>query len=523
MRCAIYPRVSTDRQRERHTIDSQLRILPEHAERQGWTVLDPRRYVDDGKSGEDVVGRPGFTKLLDDAARGLIDVVLVIDLDRVTRSRKSAEGALIFDQLREYGVKLATPSQGIIDLDDEDQDLLVQIKREVAKWEKRKIVRRMLRGKREAAKRGGRVPGPDPYGLRWVKNDADARRGAYEIEREEADVVRSIYALAIDGLGINMIVWQLNSEGKRTRDMKRGSRPMGGAGAWSTSTIGKLLHSTTYKGEYRVFEGEADIPPTPVPAIVNAETWALAQAALKRRKPETRWKHDRRYLLSGIVRCGECGYAMWVVNARPHRHGQHAYYRCSSSNSWRKMKMTGPCGNRHHRVDTIDVAVWGKVAEVLRDPKLLAVACALGVEGPAVDWAAQVESARRKLGELEKLEGDVLRRQRHGLLSSAAGDRELGEIAGERRLAARSLQLAEHQFGDAASRQRGVNDLEAQAAALAARVDTATFQERRSLVLALVPTEHGGVVKLHQDGSVVVREILPTAATAETRRHAGSR
>jgi hypothetical protein len=112
-------------------------------------------------------------------------------------------------------------------------------------------------------------------------------------------------------------------------------------------------------------------------------------------------------------------------------------------------------------VDTIDVAVWGKVAEVLRDPKLLAFACALGVEEPAVDWAAQVESARRKLGELEKLEGDVLRRQRHGLLSSAAGDRELGEIAGERRLAARNLQLAEHQLGGgAASRPSGVKDSE---------------------------------------------------------------
>ena len=166
MKCAIYARVSTDRQRERHTIDSQLRLLPEHAQRQGWEIVHV--YKDDGKSGETVDARPAFKKLLDDAAEKLFDAVLVIDLDRITRSRKSAEGAVIYDHFREHGIKLATPTQGLIDLDDEDQDLLVGIKRELAKWEKRKIVGRMMRGKREAAKKGKRFSCLDPYGYPTV-------------------------------------------------------------------------------------------------------------------------------------------------------------------------------------------------------------------------------------------------------------------------------------------------------------------------------------------------------------------
>lgn len=512
MRCAIYARVSTDRQRERQTIDSQLRLLPEYAQREKWDVVET--YKDDGKSGEDVIGRPGFTKLLEDAEQGLIDVVLVIDLDRITRSRKSAEGALIFDQLREYGVKLATPAQGVIDLDDEDQDLLVQIKREVAKWEKRKIVRRMMRGKREAAKQGKRVPGLDPYGYRWAKNDADARGGSYEIVADEARVVRIIYERAIDGLGISMIAWHLNSAGERTRNMKRGSRPNGGSGEWSTSTVGKLLHSTTYKGEFRVFENHPEIAPIAVPAIIDSDTWARAQTAITQRKVEPHWKHDRTYLLAGHVRCGVCDHAMWVVNARPHRGGHKAYYRCSSSNGWRKMHLDGPCGNRHHRVDRVDDVVWARLVAVLRDPALLADACALGTKEEGVDWRAQADGARRKLTELEKLEGDTLKRHRRALISAGALDRELAEIARERVLAERNLKLAEQQLGDAGARRRLVRDIETQASLLLQGLDTATFERRRALVRLLLPYEHGCFVKLHKDGSIEVQGILPTPTGA---------
>jgi site-specific DNA recombinase len=512
VKCAIYARVSTDRQRERHTIDSQLRLLPEHAERQGWEVF--RVYKDDGKSGETVDARPEFKRLLDDAAEKLFEVVLVIDLDRLTRARKSAEGALIYDHFREHGIKLATPTQGVIDLDDEDQDLLVGIKRELAKWEKRKIVSRMMRGKREAAKKGKRFSCLDPYGLRWAKNESDPRGGSYEMVPDEALVARRMYQLALGGFGINLITWHLNAEGCRTRAIKRGSRPDGSSGEWATSSVSKILHSTTYKGEFRVFKKDERPSRIPVPPIIDPETWERVQLCLKQRKPETRWKHDRKYLLAGLARCGVCGYAMWVVNARPNHHGQYAYYRCSSSNSWRKMKMAGPCGNFHHRVDVMDAALWGKFVEVLRDPKLLAVACSLGAEEEGVDWRAQADGARRKFVELEALEGDALRRQRRGLLSSAACDRELGEIARERKLAERNLQLAERQLGDATSRQRLIKDIQAQAAALSTNVTKATFEERRTLVRLLVPTEHGCFVTLLKDGSMNVQGILPTATTA---------
>lgn len=168
-RCAIYYRVSTDRQKKEQTIDSQKRLLPPVAKLRGWEIVG--EYTDDGYSGETVDGRPAFQKLISDAEKRLFDIVLVIDLDRITRSKKSAEGAVIYDHFRECGIKLATPSD-IIDLENEDHDFLAGVKREVAKWEKRKILARTKRGRDEARLQGKFLGGdlPEPYYFDKLKN-----------------------------------------------------------------------------------------------------------------------------------------------------------------------------------------------------------------------------------------------------------------------------------------------------------------------------------------------------------------
>ncbi len=70
MRAALYARVSSAAQRDRHTIASQLSTLPEYAARMGWTVVGT--YIDDGKSAKSgrLHARDGFTRLLADAASG---------------------------------------------------------------------------------------------------------------------------------------------------------------------------------------------------------------------------------------------------------------------------------------------------------------------------------------------------------------------------------------------------------------------------------------------------------------------
>jgi len=443
---------------------------------------------------------------LEAAARREFDALLVIDLDRITRSKRSAEGALIYDHFREHEVKLATPSQGLIDLADEDQDLLAGIKRELAKWEKRKILSRMMRGKREAAKQGRRFSCQDPYGYRWIIRPDHPNRGTYEIEELEAQTIRTIYDLSADeGLGRSMIAWRLNTQGLVTRP-RAGKKP----GRWASSTVGKILKSTTYKGDFRVFK-KADQLVIPVPPIVTPDVWDRAQVALSDRKIETKWKHDRQYLLSGIARCGVCGAGMWIVNVRPGTTSHFAYYRCNSSNQWRRMGLKGPCGNRHHRVDQVDELVWRKLIQVLRDPELLAQACRLQHEdsGAGVDWAAQLNSSRQKLQELDRLVQEVSQRRRRNLITEPQCDHELGEIARERKLLQRNVRVAEQQLAGKKAREDRVQEIEIQMAELTNSLSQAAFERRREIVKLVFPRDHGCAVVLGLQGDMEARGILP--------------
>ena len=84
-RVGIYARISTGEgmQAEGHSIEAQLRICREFAERRGWIIVD--EYVDEGYSGSNDK-RPAFTRLLQDAYAGRIQVILFHKLDRFSRS-----------------------------------------------------------------------------------------------------------------------------------------------------------------------------------------------------------------------------------------------------------------------------------------------------------------------------------------------------------------------------------------------------------------------------------------------------
>src|SRR5215203_44467 len=69
VRAAIYARVSSDQQAERHTIDSQVEALLARAAADGHEVAAELRFLDDGQSGASLI-RPALERLRDLAARG---------------------------------------------------------------------------------------------------------------------------------------------------------------------------------------------------------------------------------------------------------------------------------------------------------------------------------------------------------------------------------------------------------------------------------------------------------------------
>src|SRR6202162_2396114 len=187
---AIYARVSSDRQKENHTIASQTAALLDHAAKNGYSVPPEWVFQDEGYSGA-ILARPGLESLRDLAAEGQIRAVLVYSPDRL--SRKYAYQILLAEEFSRCGVELmflkspagATP---------EDQ-LLVQFQGMIAEYERAQIAERSRRGKKHMAQQGGvNVLSGAPYGYRYVKK-SDTSAAFYEIIEAEAKVVRMVYEI----------------------------------------------------------------------------------------------------------------------------------------------------------------------------------------------------------------------------------------------------------------------------------------------------------------------------------------
>src|SRR3712207_3553240 len=100
VRAAIYARVSSDQQADRHTIDSQVEALLARAAADGHEIQAELRFLDDGQSGASLI-RPALERLRDLAAMGVIDVVYVHAPDRLARSY--AHQAVLIEEFARAG------------------------------------------------------------------------------------------------------------------------------------------------------------------------------------------------------------------------------------------------------------------------------------------------------------------------------------------------------------------------------------------------------------------------------------
>ena len=150
---------------------------------------DERAFIDEGYSGATLL-RPALERLRDLAAAGGVDRVYVHSPDRL--ARRYAYQVLLIDELRRAGVEIVFLNRAI-GLSPED-DLLLQVQGMVAEYERAKILERSRRGKRHAAREGAvSVLSGAPYGYRYVGKRDGGGCARYQVDEEEAPVVRLIF------------------------------------------------------------------------------------------------------------------------------------------------------------------------------------------------------------------------------------------------------------------------------------------------------------------------------------------
>lgn len=471
-KAAAYPRVSSQAQADKHTIDSQLRALPAFVAARGWELAHPvEYYMDDGRSAKSgrLAERTGFQRLLRDAAAGMFDVVVVIDLDRLTRAEDLAERGLILGAFQQAGVKLAIASTGqVLDLASETGDLMAGLGAFFAAWENRKRVERTNRGRMEAIRRGRKPAGATPYGLTYSK---EAK--VFGVDDAAAAVVRGLFERRAAGASYEDLRAGLEDDGQRG--------PRGGW--WTRQGIAALLRNPCYRGRWTV-DKRRDLA-VGVPAIVEEALWHAAQEHRGARRPRAKTPA----LCEGLAACELCGSALWVV-------GGERRYTCKSKHlRVRDLRGAPRCPNRSVRVEDADRRVWGAVRTLLDDPGLLGLSLETQAReerpgGP--DWAEDLRTYSRRLARLLASEEAVLALHRRGKVSQPALERELDQVARERKLLEHNRDLAQQELARAARRREEVEAALATLAELRSRVDRCGPEERRD-VLRLV-FDPGGII-----------------------------
>lgn len=148
LQVAIYARVSSDQQAERHTIDSQIAELKARALQDGSQVREDMLFIDNGHSGASLI-RPALERLRDLIAFSAVDVVYVHAPDRLARSY--AHQVLLLEEFSRAGTQVVFLNRPIGDTPEDS--LLLQLQGMFAEYERAKVLERSRRGKRTGPRR----------------------------------------------------------------------------------------------------------------------------------------------------------------------------------------------------------------------------------------------------------------------------------------------------------------------------------------------------------------------------------
>lgn len=383
---ALYARVSTERQEQAGTIESQVAELESYALEQGHQIDVESIFLDQGVSGG-CLARPALDRLRDLAYEGGIDVLLCLSPDRL--ARQYVHQCLLLEEFQRWGVEVQFIHQP--DLEDTPQNrLLLGVQGLFAEYERAVMRERMRRGRLYRIRQGGRCFHPAPFGYRYIPV-SETNGGRWEIDIQEAAVVQQIFAwYTEEGWSLKKIATQLNEKGVPVR--RKGGR-------WGAGRISVILDQPAYAGKayynrYRtrpetvgrrkkqgrgrlvtpdsVLRPRAEWIAVDTPAILTQELWQRAQKQrVHNKRFSQRNNHEQFYLLRGLLVCGVCDGLM--IGKSRHKH-PYTYYRCERGGKHRL-----PDVPQHTcTVNAADAehAVWQAVAKLLREPERLAQAWA---------------------------------------------------------------------------------------------------------------------------------------------------
>jgi site-specific DNA recombinase len=350
LRAGVYARLS-ETYDAAESVPTQLEHATKHAERRGWQVA--AIFKDDGYSAFKEITRDGFAALIAANEADQVDVVVVRDIDRLTRNL--ADWNAFEKACVRHGARLSAYTGGDLDLSTPEGAYYGGMETLRARRESAVKSARVREAQDREARKGRRTGGGERwfgYTRIYANPDEPNHRKRHilreEINPVEADAIReAARRLLEDGETVASIL----------RDWtQRGIRPVH-AEKWWPSTLVNTLKSARLAGLVE-WQGKK-YPATQWPAIIDADTHerlAKLFADPARRKYVVR---APAHLLSGIARCPKCGSGL---HYRRHAQQRADSYACVKS-------LTG-CGGIAIKADLLEEYVTGAVLDALESPRV---------------------------------------------------------------------------------------------------------------------------------------------------------
>ena len=315
-RVAAYCRVSTDREEQEHSFETQKTMYTEMIMmKPTWQMAGI--YADEGITGTVAKKRPGFMKMIEDCRKGKIDMIVTKSVSRF--SRNNLDCLMYVRELKQLGIPIIFEKEGINTI-QVSSELLLTLFGALSQAESESISMNVKLGIRQSLKNGN---------VRFsYKTFLGYRKGADgqpEIVPEQADIVRRIYNGFLAGATYLEIAKRLTEENVPT---------MGGGNRWFSERIKSILKNEKYKGDAllqktyitdpiskRVKKNNGELPMYYVenshPAIIERRIFDRVQEEIARRAGKKKVKqtgtktelgrYSGKYALTELLYCGECG------------------------------------------------------------------------------------------------------------------------------------------------------------------------------------------------------------------------
>lgn len=367
IRAVLYARYSSDMQRE-ESIEAQIEAIKSFADKEKIVII--KQYIDKALTGK-TDNRPEFQRMIADSKLHEFQLLLVHKTDRF--SRDTYNSVVYRHMLRNNGVRFLAVAQPL-DEDKPEDKLLDTLLTALAAYYSDNLKGEVLKGLRINAEHGIHTGGIPPVGY----NVGSEKR--LVINEKEAEAVRIIFKMVIDGNSYGDILHELRINGYKTKSGKY----------FGKNSINTILHNRKYVGDYvynRTYGkdpmtqkrnshrerpiDEQIIAKDAIPAIISREDFAKVQEILLQRK---RFAHvcKTRYLLTGKIFCGVCNSSYngnCKLPNKSHLTQTPTFtYRCSNrSNRIDK----GVCDNKEINRDQLESYILSRIENWVFNPEVV--------------------------------------------------------------------------------------------------------------------------------------------------------